>query len=300
MNGPRIPSLRLLMGFEAAARHGNFSRAADELSLSQSAVSHQIQQLEAQLGQPLFRRVGRGVELTVAGEVLQRSVQRSVEVLRSGLGRIATYMDPGLVTLVAPAQLLQGWLLPRLGELPQAVPGLCPLFSSDTTARFVDEIDVDLLISDRPLQQPGLLHLPLLRDEWLTVASAALAEQLVPLALDQHGQYTQLLCLEDDLTREPTAAVFRGPLGSLTRRAIFDDARLLLAAVQQGLGLACMSSLLADADLRAGRLLVLPDYPRLPGTQWYLARVAGPARSPFVERWCAWLLAQGEHKAMTP
>ena len=70
---PRIPSLKLLIGFEAAARLGNFSRAADELHLSQSAISHQIQQLEEQLGQPLFRRVGRGVELTVGGEVLQRS-----------------------------------------------------------------------------------------------------------------------------------------------------------------------------------------------------------------------------------
>ncbi|MCW3686418.1 LysR family transcriptional regulator, partial [Burkholderia cenocepacia] len=60
----RVPSLKLLTGFEAAARLGNFSRAADELHLSQSAVSHQIQQLETHLGQPLFRRRGRGVELT--------------------------------------------------------------------------------------------------------------------------------------------------------------------------------------------------------------------------------------------
>ena len=75
MNKPRIPSLRLLSGFEAAARLGSFSRAAEELYLSQSAISHQIQQLEEQLGQPLFSRVGRGVELTVAGEVLLRSVQ---------------------------------------------------------------------------------------------------------------------------------------------------------------------------------------------------------------------------------
>jgi DNA-binding transcriptional LysR family regulator len=88
----RIPSLRLLLGFEAAARHGNFSRAADELALSQSAISHQIQQLEEHVGQPLFRRVGRGVELTVAGEVQQRTVQRSMGTLRSGLDRIGTYL----------------------------------------------------------------------------------------------------------------------------------------------------------------------------------------------------------------
>lgn len=60
----RLPSLRLLAGFEAAARIGSFSRAAESLHLSQSAISHQIQQLEAFVGQPLFHRVGRGVELT--------------------------------------------------------------------------------------------------------------------------------------------------------------------------------------------------------------------------------------------
>ena len=68
----KLPSLRLLMGFEAAARLGNFSRAADELCLSQSAVSHQIQQLEDYFALALFRRVGRGVELTVGSPMIAR------------------------------------------------------------------------------------------------------------------------------------------------------------------------------------------------------------------------------------
>ncbi len=71
MSSTRIPSLKLLTGFEAAARLGSFSRAAEELYLSQSAISHQIHELETQIGQPLFHRIGRGVELTVAGEVLR-------------------------------------------------------------------------------------------------------------------------------------------------------------------------------------------------------------------------------------
>lgn len=294
MSAQRIPSLKLLMGFEAAARHGNFSRAADELCLSQSAVSHQIQQLEEQLGQPLFRRVGRGVELTVAGEVLQRSVQRSVGTLRSGLGRISTYLDPGLVAMVAPALLLQGWLQPRLSALLAAVPGLCPVLSTDETARYVDEIDVDIVISDRPVQQANLAQLPLLKDEWVMVARSELAQRLDALPLAEHALHIELLCLEEDLTSEPTAAIFREQLSGLRKRAIYDDRRLLLDGVLLGQGIACMSRLLADGGLRTGSLQVLAAYPRLPGNTWWLARVAGEARSPFVEQMFDWLVAQGQ------
>lgn len=183
MNRQRIPSLKLLMGFEAAARHGNFSRAADELHVSQSAISHQVQQLEEEVGQPLFRRVGRGVELTVAGEVLQRSVQRSVDTLRSGLGRIATYLDPGLVVIAGPAEVLHGWLSPRIDDLLARVPSLCPMLSTDESARFVDETDIDIAISDRPLQQTGLSQTPLMKDEWVIVADETLARQFADAPL---------------------------------------------------------------------------------------------------------------------
>lgn len=103
-----MPSLKLLIGFEAAARLCNYSRAADELYVSQSAVSHQIAQLEKHVGQQLFRRKGRGVELTVAGRLLHESVARSFEVIRGGLGRIETYLDTDLVTLVCPASIAHG------------------------------------------------------------------------------------------------------------------------------------------------------------------------------------------------
>ena len=293
MSNHKIPSLRLLMGFEAAARHGNFSRAADELCLSQSAVSHQVQQLEEQLGQPLFRRLGRGVELTVAGEVLQRSVQRSVDTLRSGLGRIATYLDPGLVTLVAPAPLLHGWLMPRIGALREAVPGLCPLLSCDESARFVDEIDVDIVISDRPLPQTDLQQQPLLTDTWVTVASRNVAARLLEVPFERHPEHVGLVCSEQDMTGEQTAAVFRGPLADFARRAIFDDTRLVLDAVERGVGIACLSQTLADGGLRAGTLVELPGYERSQGMTWWISRVAGEPRSPYVAQFFDWLAEQG-------
>nr|WP_308937371.1 LysR family transcriptional regulator [Duganella sp. CY15W] len=285
--------MKLLMGFEAAARHGNFSRAADELNVTQSAISHQVQLLEEQVKQPLFRRAGRGVELTVAGEVLLRSVQRSMTTLRSGLGRIATYLDPGLVVLVCPAPLLHGWLQPRLRDLEAQLPELCLLLSVDESARFVDEIDVDIAISDRPLLQPHLLEIPLLQDEWLLVANTELAERLSGVPQAQHHLHAELVCLEESLTSDATAPLFLESLARFRKRAIYDDARLLLDATLDGRGIACLPRLLVDASLARGQLHVLPEYPRVPGTTWWLSGVAAPARSEIVSQVFEWLRAQG-------
>ena len=293
MSDHRIPSLKLLMGFESAARHGSFSRAADELHVTQSAISHQVQQLEAHIKQPLFRRAGRGVELTVAGDVLLRSVQRTLTVLRSGLGRIATYLDPGLVVLVCPANVLHGWLQPRLPALQAQFPELCLLLSVDESARFVDELDVDIAISKRPLVQAGLLELPLLLDEWVLVANTALAQQLANVPQTQHHLHADLICLEESLTSDTTAPLFLGPLAHFRKRAIYDDARLMLDAVLNGPCMACLPRLLVDTSLARGQLQILPGYPRLPGQTWWLSGVAEHTRSDHVLQVFDWLRAQG-------
>jgi len=293
MSEHRLPSLKLLMGFEAAARHGNFSRAADELHVTQSAISHQVQLLEEQVKQPLFRRAGRGVELTVAGEVLLRSVQRSMTVLRSGLGRIATYLAPGLVVLVCPAPLLHGWLQPRLRALEAQLPELCLLLSVDESARFVDEIDVDIAIGERPILQADLQEIPLLHDEWVMVANGELAARLHGVPQAQQHLHADLVCLEENLTGDATAPLFLGPLASFRKRAIYDDARLVLDAALDGRGIACLPRLLVDASLASGRLHLLPGYPRVPGATWWLSGVAGQPRSAIVRQVFDWLRAQG-------
>jgi DNA-binding transcriptional LysR family regulator len=269
----RLPSFRLLSGFEAAARLGSYVLAADELCVSPSAVSHQIAQLEAQLDQPLFRRKGRGVELTVAGKVLHDSVVRSLGVIRNGLQRIGTYFDEGLVTLVCPASVAHGWLQPRLGTMIDALPGLSPVVSIDETARYIDELDVDLVISRRPLDQPGVREEALMVDELVAVG--------VPALLDR-GRDAGLLCLESDLTGDVTGQVLRERFAGWSRRAIYDDARLLLDAVLRGRGVALVSRLLADEALADGRLVRLPGHAPVPAGTLWIARIAAVPRSPLV------------------
>ncbi|MEJ6001343.1 LysR family transcriptional regulator [Paucibacter soli] len=271
MSYARLPSFKFLLGFEAAARLGNYSRAADELCVSQSAISHQISQLEEQVGQPLFRRKGRGVELTVAGRLLLDSVSKSLEQLRGGLARIETYLDENLVTLVCPAPIAQGWLQPRVEQLLQEHALLCPIISIDETARYIDEMDVDIAITHEPLKQQGVFEVPLLSDELVAVCSPEITQNI-----------SGLLCLEGDLTSDRIGPFIREHFSDLRKLAIYDDARLVLDAALRGRGLALVSRLLADDGLRSGRLKRLAPYPSLPlGTVW-ISRAEGEPRLPLV------------------
>jgi LysR family transcriptional regulator, glycine cleavage system transcriptional activator len=282
MSNAKLPSFKFLIGFEAAARLGNYSRAADELFVSQSAVSHQIAQLEAQVGQQLFRRKGRGVELTVAGRLLLESVTRSLEAIRSGLSRIETYLDENLVTLVCPAHVAHGWLQPRVDSLIADHPLLCPIVSVDETARYIDEMDVDIAITREPLKQVGVYEVPLLTDELVPVCSAELAAGLPARNPAQHHRRAGLLCLESDLTGERSAPFLKARFGSFRKVAIYDDPRLLLDAALRGRGIALLSRLMADSALEQGALVTLRGYPTLPAGTIWISRTEGEPRSPLV------------------
>ncbi|MBI3230999.1 MAG: LysR family transcriptional regulator [Burkholderiales bacterium] len=277
-----LPSLRHLMGFEAAARHGNFSRAAQELCLSQSAISHQVQQLEEQLDQPLFHRVGRGVELTMAGEVLLLAVQKSLTTLETGLQRIATYMAPGLVVVVAPAALMQGWIAPQMEAAQEADPQLLPVLSTDETARFIDEVDVDIHISNRPLQQADLHEQVLFRDVYLVVAAKVLAAKLMGQQLPQQYALAGMLCLEKSLSDDLLGPLMRDELAGFRKLAIYDDMRLLLDALRRGRGVACVPYSAIASELASGQIQVLPGYRQVAGETWWIARASGATRSPHV------------------
>ncbi|CAH2801934.1 MAG: Transcriptional regulator, LysR family [uncultured Paraburkholderia sp.] len=153
--------------------------------------------------------------------------------------------------------MLHGWLQPRLDQLKEDVPELCPLLSTDESARYVDEIDVDLTIGARLMQQAGLLEVPLLQDEWVTVCSADLAKKPARVPRAKRHLHTGLICLEESLTSESTAPIFRNQL-SAYRMSVICDQRLVLDAVLRGRGIACLSRLVAQGSIEKGALTVSP------------------------------------------
>ncbi len=123
MNTRRLtPSMSLLLAFEAAARHGSFTKAADELALTQSAVSRQVQALEAQLEVELFKRDGRRIELTTAGALYQHELAAALGRIRSAtLQTIAHKAEGGTLHLAVLPTFGSKWLLPRMNDFTPAI-----------------------------------------------------------------------------------------------------------------------------------------------------------------------------------
>jgi putative choline sulfate-utilization transcription factor len=124
MGKDRLPPLRTLLFFEAAGRLLSFSAAARELACTQSAVSHQIGWLEADLGTALFRRLHRGVALTPDGVRLYEATRDALDGIGDAVTRIRDRHRPGVLNVATDFGFASGWLLPRLGALRQLLPEL--------------------------------------------------------------------------------------------------------------------------------------------------------------------------------
>lgn len=118
---PRL-SLDLLRGFRAAARHLSFTRAAQELFVSQPAISREVRTLEEQLGQPLFRRVNRALQLTHAGEELYRATDEALLLIEATTERLAK--SASTLAITTTTSLASLWLAPRLPRFTRLHPGI--------------------------------------------------------------------------------------------------------------------------------------------------------------------------------
>ena len=119
----RLPPLNALRTFEAAARHLSFTKAADELFVTQAAVSHQIRALEEHLGAPLFRRMNRALILTDQGQVLLPAVREAFDRLRAGVRRVEDLSSGGALTISTTPSFAASWLAGRLVRFQVLHPG---------------------------------------------------------------------------------------------------------------------------------------------------------------------------------
>lgn len=152
---PRSRQLRLdlLHTFEAAARHLSFTRAGDELALSQPAVSRQIQQLEASVGAALFERRHRALVLTEAGRVLHRAVEDSLERLRDAAARVRGTAGRQELTVTCTPGFASFWLIPRLTRFTAAHPAVEVRISATLDLVDLDRSNVDLAVRFVPSAQ---------------------------------------------------------------------------------------------------------------------------------------------------
>ena len=182
------PPLNVLRGFEAAARLGSFHQAAQELHLTQSAISQQIRSLEELLGQPLFHRQGRSVALTDAGQDLLATTQDVLLQLAVGIQRLEQYRKPNQLVLNTTTSLARHWLLPRLADFHRQHPGIdLWLFTSDEAPNMVEQT-IDLALRSDLVPQAECRHQLLLEDRLLPVATPAVLAQPAAERTILHGE----------------------------------------------------------------------------------------------------------------
>ena len=177
-----LPGTRALRTLEAAARHLNFTRAADELGLTPAAVSHQIKEIEDQLGLVLFTRTSRTIRLTEAGTLLSEAATDALDLLGRAVSRAQkTARGTALLKITLDAQFATKWLMRRVDDFRRQRPGIELRFDISYEVRDFDRDDVDIGIRFGTGKYPGLCADRLFDNIITPVCSPALLRSGPPL-----------------------------------------------------------------------------------------------------------------------
>ena len=152
----RLPPLNALRAFEAAARHLNFSRAADELSVTPGAVSQQIQNLEDYVGAPLFRRTPKGLLLTDAAQTALPALREAFDRLAEAASLLTAAVDGRRLTLTAAPSFAAKWLVPRLGRFEASHPHVDVWLSAGLDLVDLTAGEVDIALRYGAGRYPGM------------------------------------------------------------------------------------------------------------------------------------------------
>jgi LysR family glycine cleavage system transcriptional activator len=248
--GQRLPPLNTLRGFEAAARLRSFARAAQELCLTQSAVGHQVRQLEAALGQPMFLRQGRELALTDAGRDFLGTVRSALDLLGTGYERLAPYGAVDSLIVSSDAAFGRLWLLPRLGRFRERHPGITLWLDTSATLTDFEHQEVEVVIGG--LVAAGAnRHEEVLFDERLAPCRRAGVGEP---ALRLDALHTQTLLHDERRESWFDWLQFAGGTVRHSTGPRFSDPALALEAARDGQGLALASDVLALPWLVSGEL----------------------------------------------
>ena len=298
-----IPSTQALACFEAAARHESYTRAAQELSLTQSAVSRQIQALEEFLGVPLFRRTRHGVVLTPAGAHYGRQVGRWLQALEQGtLDMMAHQGAGGTLSLAAVPTFATRWLIPRLPQLAQAHPDIVVHIETQTRPFLFADTTFDAALYAGTAEQvanwPGVQAQLLMHEDVVPVCSPSLLERAAPRGRGRAHQsaapeaLTALPLLQQS-TRPYGWRQWFDAMGVAAPRALdgprYELFSMLAVAATHGMGVALIPPLLIEAELANGELVVASPQPLRGERGYYLISPAQPAQPPVLAAFAQWL-----------
>lgn len=289
----KIPSTATLIAFEAAARHGSFTKAAQELSLTQGAVCRQVASLEAFLGVALFRRSRRGVVLTEAGLSYSRRVAAGLDTVeRDTLAVMGQQRGASLELAVVPTFATQ-WLLPRLPQFHARHPEVAVNLTNRTRPFLFADTDFDAALYFGNGDWSGTLSHFLMRENPQPVCSPGLLGSSGPR---KAGGLAELPLLQQTTRpyawRDWFASCGLSVNGDMSgpRYELFS---MLAQAAMHGMGVALIPPMLIERELADGRLVVACQHPyRVPDKAYYLMIPERRLESAALGAFRDWLLEQ--------
>ncbi len=298
-----IPSTQSLTCFEAAARHESYTRAAQELALTQSAVSRQILALEDQLGVQLFRRTRHGVSLTEAGRHYSKQVARWLQGLeRDTLDVMAHQGHGGSLSLAAVPTFATRWLIPRLPLLAREHPEIMVHIETQTRPFLFLDSGYDAALyagtSDQVANWPGVQVQMLMQEDVVPVCSPSLLERAAPRGRGRaHPTISPKAVAQLPLLQQSTrpygwqqwfdAMEVQAPRAlDGSRYELFS---MLAVAASMGLGVALMPPMLIEAEMARGELVIACNRSLKGERAYYLVTPAQPA-APVLSAFGQWLV----------
>lgn len=290
----RLPSLNALRCFEAAARSGSFSRAAEELNVTQSAVSHQVRQLEQWFGLTLFDRQGRQTIATPKGQELARSLAEAFDIMAAACRRLQQSEAGPALTIAALPSFATIWLIPRLSQFFEAHPEISVKVIYAFAGNKIDFDEVDIAVLWGPGEWEGCRATKLLPGSTVPICNPIYLEKEGPFDVPQAILGKPLLHDTDRLDWQNwmrhAGLKHAGP----SPGPIFQDFNLLRAAALAGQGIAlCPKRLIAD-DLSSGRLVQLFSTDIKHDYSYSIIEPGTGRRSEAVETFKGWLLSTAQ------
>jgi LysR family glycine cleavage system transcriptional activator len=299
----RLPPLNALRAFESAARHLNFSRAAEELSVTPGAVSQQIQNLEDYVGVALFKRTPKGLLLTDPAQTALPALREAFDRLAEAASMLTAAVDGRRLTVSVAPSFAAKWLVPRLGRFEALHPQVDVWVSAGMELVDFNSGEIDIAIRYGAGRYPGLEVIRLMQETVIAVASP---ELLAAQPLNELSDLANQILLHDgspdadescpDWTMWLAARGVKGVDGARGPR--FNQSSLVIEAAVGGRGIALAKRTLAQADLDAGRLVAPFQIATAVDFAYYAVHPKAKGRLPQVKAFVAWLTAEAQaHEA---
>lgn len=285
-----IPSTWALQAFEASARHESFTKAAEELSLTQSAICRQIGALEAFLGIRLFSRSKRGVKLTTAGLAYSRQIAaRLDEVERDTLSLMAGQGVGGQLELAVVPTFATRWLIPRLNDFQRQYPDITVNLSTSTRPFLFTDSRFDAAIYFGERAWPGTHEESLMRENLVPVC----APTLIPSGAELTAETIATLPLLQQSTRPYAWRQWFESAGVYAERDMagprYELFSMLTAAAAEGMGVALVPHFLFADEIASGRLITPSAHVCLSESYYRLIYPLHQQDNPVLGKFSTWL-----------